>query len=248
MDCFHKANDLRPQERLFMYSIGLCLQKMDKHQEAIDQFEECLKLNPDDKKAKKSKLHSQQLIQKQRGAHKSPDTGDSAALVSTGRVTSGEENELYAQLESLLKEDKFKDAIHVVGKLLEMRPNEVSLLEYAGLCLKMLGFHKEAAEQYDKALEIQPENAKIWGCKGECLGNIGEYHREINCYDKALHIDPTDYSILFSKGVALALVDKTKEALECFDKALLIKPDFEACLQAREKCAVKVKKSFWFWN
>ena len=83
---------------------------------------------------------------------------------------------------------KYKKAIKVYEKTIEITPESADDWYNKGQSLQSSGKYEEAMKAYDRAIEITPEYASAWYNKGFDLYKLGEYEEARKSYDKAREI------------------------------------------------------------
>ena len=87
------------------------------------------------------------------------------------------------------------------------------------------GKYHEAIKSYEEAIELDPNNAGAWDAKGSILVQLENFDMALECFNKALELNPQLELAWNGKGVALLKLRKFEEALTCFEKALEINPN-----------------------
>ena len=114
-------------------------------------------------------------------------------------------NETYSVLVSLLKEERFQEALPYLDKILEIDPNNVPILLNKGSVLIALDRSDESITYFDRLLKIEPDNIKGLTSKAAALANIGETQSALDLYDKILSIDKDNEKIESEKARLLSI-------------------------------------------
>ena len=109
-------------------------------------------------------------------------------------------NETYSVLVSLLKEERFQEALPYLDKILEIDPNNVPILLNKGSALIALDKSSESITYFDRLLKIEPENIKGLTSKAAAFANIGEHQKALDLYEKILTIDKDNEKIINAKA------------------------------------------------
>ena len=115
---------------------------------------------------------------------------------STISLTEEENANNTATLISLLKAERFEEAMPYVDKILEINPNHTASLLNKGSILIKLDRSDESITYFDRLLKIEPNNIKGLSSKAAALSNIGETQRALDLYDKILSMEKNDEKIL----------------------------------------------------
>ena len=114
-------------------------------------------------------------------------------------------NEAYSVLVSLLKEERFQEALPYLDKILEVQPNNVPILLNKGSVLIALDRSDESITYFDRLLKIEPNNIKGLTSKAAALANIGETQSALDLYDRILFIDKNNEKIESEKARLLSI-------------------------------------------
>ena len=114
-------------------------------------------------------------------------------------------NEIYSVLISLLKEERFQEALPYLDKILEIDPNNMPILLNKGSVLIALDRSDESITYFDRLLKIEPNNIKGLTSKAAALANIGETQSALDLYDKILSIDKNNEKIESEKARLLSI-------------------------------------------
>jgi len=114
-------------------------------------------------------------------------------------------NETYSVLVSLLKEERFQEALPYLDRILNDDPDNVTILLNKGSVLIALDRSNESITYFDRLLKIEPENIKGLTSKAAALANIGETQKALDLYDKILSIDIDNEKIMNEKARLLSI-------------------------------------------
>ena len=114
-------------------------------------------------------------------------------------------NEAYSVLVSLLKAERFQEALPYLDKILEIDPNNMPILLNKGSVLIALDRSDESITYFDRLLKIEPDNIKGLTSKAAALANIGETQSALDLYDRILSIDKDNEKIESEKARLLSI-------------------------------------------
>jgi Tfp pilus assembly protein PilF/GR25 family glycosyltransferase involved in LPS biosynthesis len=161
---------------------GLELQKLNRHEEALAQFEKALSLKPDDIVA----LSSRASILFDLGRF-------DAALANCDALLRLRPNDATAfNMRGLLLEalKRPEEALASYDKAVAVAPGALEALYNRGNILADLSRFEEALASYDKALAIAPEAAPILNNRGLVLEELQRFEDAVASYERALKINP----------------------------------------------------------
>jgi len=186
--------------------------------EAIEQFEQALKIKPDYAEA-----HN--------------NLGD--ALLQTGRVSEAMEqfeeslkiNPDFAAAHcnlgvALGKTGRAAEAMEQFEQAIKIAPGYAEAHNNLGNALVEAGRAPEAIEQFTAALKSDPDYTEARGNLGSALLQADRVPEAIEQYDQILNVKPDNAETHVNLGIALARTDRVPEAMEQFEQALKINPDY----------------------
>jgi tetratricopeptide (TPR) repeat protein len=187
---------------------------MNLHDEAINDFETTVKLNP---KFYKSYVELARILQK-----KSSET-DSQRLI-----------DLYTQAIDIVTNNSNP----------EVTPSQTELsalyFERATIYSNSTIDNTEAAiKDLDEAIKLDPSTTDSYYNRGYLKFKLDKYEECIQDYDVVLKSDHNDVYPLLNKGVALTRLNKIQEAAKLFEHILTIDPNHEAAKRSLDFCQSK---------
>jgi protein O-GlcNAc transferase len=118
------------------------------------------------------------------------------------------------------------EALALIGKALEIRPDAPEMLSNYGNVLKSQGRFAEALASYDRALAVKPDYVAAIAKRGQVLRDLGRLDEALAATDKALTFHPGHPEALSIRGVILSDLGRHDEALASYDRALAVARDF----------------------
>ena len=199
------------------WDMGTMLVQQGKVQEAIEQYEQALRLKPDF-----AEVHDDLA----------------SALVQTGKIKDAIAHfeqalqikpdfaEAHYNLGVALEQaDRVQEAIGHYEQALRINPDFAEAHYNLGLALLGQGRLQEAISHWERALRLKPDYAEAHYYLGVALGQTGRMTEAIGHYEQAVRIKP-DFAVAHNKlGLALVQVGRRQEAIEHWEQALRIKPD-----------------------
>jgi tetratricopeptide (TPR) repeat protein len=237
------------------YSLGSALAVQGRVAEAIPQFREALRLNPQNVEALNDLGLAlvlegavaegigfyQQAIAAQPGRDK-PYFNLARALILHGqkaeavpiyrRLLEMNPNHPAARLSlaNLLAElGRTEEAQTEFEILLRENPNAPEVYWHYGNLRQQQGDPAAALEQYLKALPLAPHNADLHDSLGLALAKLGQTDAAISYFRRAIQLQPTA-EFYCHLALALNLQGQTEEAIAAYREALLLMPDYVEAL------------------
>jgi tetratricopeptide (TPR) repeat protein len=198
--------------------LGAVLASWGQVTEAIEQFQQALKLNPDFAPAHNnlgnalaSRGQVAEAIEQYRQALKSkPDYAKAhnnlgAALASRGQVA---------------------EAVEQYQQALKSKPDYAEAHNNLGIALASRGQVAEAIEQFQQALKSNPDFAEAHYNLGSLLALRGQSAEAIEQFQQALKSKPNLAEAHNNLGSVLAGQGRLDEAIRHFERSLQLKPDY----------------------
>jgi len=198
-------------------NLGVALVKKGQIDEAINQYQDAIRLKPDYADAhnnlgvalvKKGQI-DEAISQYQDAIRLKPDYA-----------------EAHNNLGYLLRnQGHIEEAMEHYHKALQINPNYPDALNNLGVALADQGRFDEAIENYHKVLQIEPTHFPTLNNLGVALADRGRFDKAIENYYMALQINPNSSDVLNNLGLALAAKGRFDEAIENFHKAIRVNPN-----------------------
>jgi len=194
-----------------IYTLGCIAFSENKHQEALNYFEETTVLQPRHDKAFNNKGITLESLSQ-----------NSEALIAyqTAIEINPEYAEAYANCGTLLlKQNRSSEAMECLTKALQLDKNAVKAYNGIGL-YKRLQKSPDAITYFQKALMINPQYLEAMTNLGSILIEQLKFTEAVAVYRKALTIHPNNMILLNNLGHVLLKCGKATEALPCFKQAM----------------------------
>jgi tetratricopeptide (TPR) repeat protein len=198
--------------------LGVELFQAGKVSEAIDQYEQALRLKADFVKA---------------------HLNLGVALEKTGRV-----QEAIKQYEQVLRLNsdyakahrnlgialeqtvRVQEVIDQYEQALHLKPDDAEVQNNLGATLAQAGRVQEAIGHFEEAVRIKTDYAEAHSNLGLALAQTGKTGEAIAHYEQALRIKPDYAEAHYNLGIALEQTGNVPEAIQHYEQALRIKPDY----------------------
>jgi tetratricopeptide (TPR) repeat protein len=222
-----------------------------RHQEAIEQYERALHIEPDYARAHNNLGHEllqagkieEAIAHDEQALRLKPDFAEAhynlgLALAQTGRIKEGiahYEQALrlkpdYADAHNnlanaLAQTGRIGEAIAQYEHALRIKPDYAEAHSNLGSVLLQEGKLSDAIAHFEQALRIKPDLAEAHSNLGVALGRAGRIEQAIAHYEQALRLKPDYAEARYNFGLALAQAGRVQEAMEQWQQTLRIKPD-----------------------
>ena len=135
-----------------------------------------------------------------------------------------------SELDALIEQQKFDDAIKACLSLMETYPSSAVLNITLGKCYCELGQAETAISCYEKATEYQPKWTAGFVMLGQIYSAQGNTDQAIHSLKKALKLQPENYELNSTLGIELLQNDEVDEAIKYLKNALSENPKSSANL------------------
>ncbi len=207
----------KPSPQILL-NYGLILNALDRHQEAVDSFDQALK-----QKSKFAEAHNN------RGAALSALQRDEEALESLRRAIAIKPDYAEAHYNngsSLRALGRYDEALKSFERALALRPNYYKAHNNCGAVLEAMTRHEEALAAYERALAINPKFAEARSNRTRALCLLERFDEALAGFEQALGLNAQDADAYYNRGRIYIDLNRNDDALADFRQALAIKPDF----------------------
>lgn len=178
--CIHMFQ--KPEEEKYIEK-GIALTAKGKFKEATNEFDNAIKINPQDANVWYMKAS---VLEKQ-GKFKEAIKAYDEAI----KINPQDANVWYMKAQNLFLRGKSDEAIKAYDKVVEIDPQSAKAWYKKGVILGGRGKNDEAIKAYDKVVEIDPQSAEAWYNKSWCLRALGKNTDADAAYAKAKELGYT---------------------------------------------------------
>ncbi len=119
-----------------------------------------------------------------------------------------------------LDSSRLEEAIHICNKILEIAPDNFSVLHNLGIALKSKGVYEKALEFYHKCHELEPDDHYVMSNISEIYNLMNNYDLSLEWAEKAIGIFPETYKAYFYQGNAYLAKGEYEDAISAYILAL----------------------------
>ncbi len=127
------------------------------------------------------------------------------------------------------------DAVVLLVRSLELKPDRPTVLVNLAQALHTLGREEAALEACNRALALDGSLASGYRTRAAAFTALGRREEALANAGQAVRLSPRDASAHADLGVALEAVGRGREALECFERAVALDPNLAS---AHHNCAM----------
>jgi tetratricopeptide (TPR) repeat protein len=122
------------------------------------------------------------------------------------------------------QQGRHAEAADLVGRAVQLRPDDAGLQLNLGNALKALGHLDGAIERFRNALTLAPEFPLAHYNLGNAYAAAGRHADAVDAYQRSLRFSPGDASIWNNFGNSLHAVGRHGDAIDAFTRALELRP------------------------
>jgi tetratricopeptide (TPR) repeat protein len=215
---FEHALDVTENNYIMHSNFGGALFQKGRFDEAIDHFEQALKINPGFTDARRDIGFV--LLKQQK-------TDQAIAAFEQALQMKEDWPEIYNYLGlAYAQKGQFETAVEKYNNALKLEPDYAEAMKNLGIALGRLGRTQQAVENWQKALRLEPYNADANYNMGLFMVSMGDYEKAAAYFTAAIDEKPDWAEAKYNLGTAYYELGKFESAIENFSEALRLKPDY----------------------
>jgi tetratricopeptide (TPR) repeat protein len=253
------ALTFNPRSRDAHHDLGIVLQEMGRHQEAVQSFDTALVIVPDEISTLNLKAMSLRELSRYDDAlavydrilalqsdHLEALFYRSGLLGAVARYEESAEGydsvlkmvpahyeSLYYRGLSLYNVERYRDSIESFTQALQVRPAEFDVLLYRAMAFERTGRNEEALRDYNLVIAGNANKHELYINRGSVLQRLGRYNDALADLDHGLKHDPDNTVGWNNRGNTLSGMGRFEEALESYDRVVQIEPTNRMALTNR---------------
>ncbi len=189
---------------------------LEDYEGAIKNFDEAIKINPNDASA----YTNRGIIKDHLELHEKAIEDFDEAIKINPKYAVAYTNKGIAKANLELH----KEAIKNFDEAIKINPNDAIAYTNKGVAKAKLGQYEEAIQNHDQAINIIPILANPYYNRGNAKAKLKQYREAIRDFNKAININPK-YTIAYNnRGIAKFELGKHEEAIKDYHKAININP------------------------
>ncbi len=248
---FHSEYDAPPTLADEHIKRGIEYVEQGRLDEAIAEFEEAIKINPDDAKAhynlgltydNQGRL-DEAIAEYKEAIRLNPDDANAHLNLGVAYADQGQLEEAIAEYQEAIRihpdyanahfnlglaydeQGRTEEAIAEYQEAIRINPDDADAHLNLGVAYKKQGRFDEAIAEYQEALRINPDYALVHLNLGVAYADQGQLEEAIAEYQEAIRIHPDYANAHFNLGLAYREQGRTEEAIAEFETYLQLRPD-----------------------
>ena len=125
---------------------------------------------------------------------------------------------------TLLLQERYADALQVIRRAVEQRPENYGYLMIQGKIYQKLNDQPSAIQSFLLAQKASPQSSEVYYSMGISFFLEEEYQRATRHFRHVVQMDPTNDKSLFMLGVLHAYQEQIVEARTFLEKSLALQP------------------------
>jgi tetratricopeptide (TPR) repeat protein len=197
---------------------GVSLDNLGHHREAIQCYDEALRLNPQDSKVYNNRGTAYRAL----GQHEQALKDYDKAIELNPWYPHAYNNRglVYRAL------GQHEQAVKDFDMVIQLHPWYPYAYNSRGLVFRALGQHEKAIQDFDMSIRLNPKDADSHNNRGLVYGALGEHERAIQDFTEAIRLDPTNPKTSYNRGLTHQMLRKSDEAIQDFDEAIRLDPGY----------------------
>ena len=192
-----RALELDPTSPECWYYRGVVLQHLDRHEQALANFNEALRLHPAFFQARHDAGLSLSALQRFEEAVASFDKAITLDPLSWAAY--------YNRGIALSHLKRYEDEIASYDKALSLNADGAQILGNRGVALGQIGRYEEAVASFERSLELDTANPAVLCSYGAVLSDLARYDEVLAMQERALKLQPDHAKARFNRAHVLLL-------------------------------------------
>jgi tetratricopeptide (TPR) repeat protein len=209
---------MAPRNPYARSNLGNALATLGRHSEALEQYEEAVRLKPDDY-AEGHNNWGNALLKLGRPAEAIEHYREAVGLKPDDAVSH------YNWGNALSTLDRPLEAVEHYEKAIRLKPDHAEAHNNLGNALSTVGRHSESIEHYQQAIRLKPDYAEAHNNWGNTLLALGRFPEAIEHYQEAIRLSPGDSKAYYNWGNALVTLGQYSEGIEQYRQAIRLNPN-----------------------
>jgi tetratricopeptide (TPR) repeat protein len=222
---FSAALECLPEEKVYAQS-GATLRfyrayayaEIGKHDEAIVDLTEVIRLKPDDAGA----YHNRGNAYRDKGEYEQAISDLTEAIWLEPYYAGAYNNRGLAYVDM----GQYDEAIADYKGAIRLKPDLKEAYHNRGNAYTDMGRYDEAIADFTKAIRLKPDYAEAYSDRGTSYSKMGENDKAIADHTEAIRLKPDDAQAYNNRGATYGDMGKHDEAIADFTEAIRLKPDY----------------------
>ncbi len=197
---------------------GVSLDNLGHHGEAIQSYDEAIRLSPQDAKFYNNRGTAYRALGQYDQALK--DYEQAIQLSPWYPHAYNNRGLVYLAL------GQYEKALQDFDMVIQLHPWNPHAYNNRALVYRALRQHEKALQDFDLAIRLNPKDADAYNNRGLVYGALGKHERAIEDFTESIRLDSTNAKVSYNRGLAYQMIGKSEEALRDFDEAIRLHPGY----------------------
>ena len=235
--------------------LGRALAEKGNTKEAIDQYDEAIKLKPKNANAYQARGNAYEKLGQYQQAFAEYNK---AVRLEPNDKTYNSRGLAYYKL------GQYREALADHNEAIRLNPDVADAYQARGNAYEKLGQYQQALADYNEAIRLNPDVADVYSNRGTIYFKLGQYQQALVDYNKAIIMKPKSADAYNNRGLAYGKLGQYQQAVDDFNQATSLKPDYidaynnrgfayflqgnkeRGCSDAQKACSLGMCKLFEF--
>ncbi|WP_024520640.1 tetratricopeptide repeat-containing glycosyltransferase family protein [Bradyrhizobium sp. Tv2a-2] len=200
----------REPKPIYLTSLGTCLSRQDRGEEALQVFDKAVQLKPDDANLWRDLANALVALER---------TDEAVLSLQHALKLNPQHWETANQCAVLLHGlGRVEESLSYLDLCDALRPNDVATLQRQAACLSNLKRFEDALSLCHRSHTLAPHDAAICNNLGTVLRSLGRDEDALPWLDRALSLQPGFRDALHNRAAALAKIRKLSEAMAVYEQ------------------------------
>jgi tetratricopeptide (TPR) repeat protein len=198
---------------------------MKRYQEALQDFDRAIELDPKYAWAISSRGITYRLMKRYEAALQDFDRAIELDPKYAWAIASRAET--YRLME------RYEEALQDSDKAIELNPKYDRAIAMCGVIYDSMQRYKEALQYFDRAIELNPQSVEAIALRGFTYRSMKNYEEALQNLNRAIELNPKYIEVISERGETYRLMKRYEAALQDFDRAIELDPKYAWAIASR---------------
>ncbi len=131
---------------------------------------------------------------------------------------------------------QYDKAISDYTKAIQIMPNDFGAYHNRGKVYYNLEQYDKAISDFNKAVELNPKFFQAYNSRGVVYGDLMQYDKAISDFNKAIELNQNFYLSYYNRGYSYYKLDEYNKAISDFNKTIELESNYARAYKNRGRC------------